>query len=216
MRRFLLLFCTFCLFSSLAVAQVDYHPRIKTVETIQAEQRRVVSQWCRLDFEGARLASGGFGRYADITSIKVLPDSDLFYVVSRYEITRSADEDDVLVVIYQVLGTVSRLSGFTPGRDTFRVAFRTGERDGQRMVTDVAMPVNFVSRTAAADWVRTRIDAATGPDKLLWQRSLDALNQLDPAAKKSASAAQTNHPSAATNVAKPSEAAPKSPSRQSF
>ena len=50
------------------------------------EQRRVVSAYCRLDFQGARLSPEGWERMRNLTMFRENPDFHSFFVVSRYQL----------------------------------------------------------------------------------------------------------------------------------
>src|SRR5512146_2825098 len=141
---FLLLF-----FSLPVIAQLRLH--VRNPEEVYAEQRRVVSSWCRQDFTGVRLNSEGWDRYKTLTNIRDNPDLSTVVIISRYQVgghdPQSISWD--VTVNYVVIGRYERSSGYAPDGGTETVTFRTKDVDGDIVITEVDPASPHVSKKAA-------------------------------------------------------------------
>ena len=154
--------------------------RIKTrsVSELQAEQRGLVGQWCRLDFEGSRLNDGGWKKFDNLTNIKLNPDFSSIYVISRYQVDSPERISMSVPVTYNVIGRYEVGVGYTPMNDTRYVAFKFSDKEGDLQIVDIDPPQPNVSKMVFLAWVKEQLAAAkSDTDKLALQ---NALNQLVP------------------------------------
>ena len=164
---------------SAAFAQLP-NLRIKTrsVSELQADQRALIGQWCRLDFEGARLTDEGWKKFDGATNIKRNPDYSTIYVISRYQMNAPERVSMTATVTYNVIGRYEVGIGYTPITDTRYVDFKFSEKEGDLQIIDVDPPHPNVSKTAFLAWVKEQLVATKNDsDKLALQ---NALNQLVP------------------------------------
>ncbi|MGE5111160.1 MAG: hypothetical protein ACM3JB_09905 [Acidobacteriaceae bacterium] len=173
--RFLLLL----LFFSLPVfAQLRLH--VRNPEEVYAEQRRVVSSWCRQDFTGLRLNSEGWNRYKSLTNIKDNPDQSTVVIISRYQVgghdPQSISWD--VNVNYVVIGRYERSSGYAPDGGTETVTFRTKDVDGDIVITEVDPASPHVSKKAALDWLKQQLASTTSDVEKF--HLANAIKQLEP------------------------------------
>lgn len=164
------------LFCGSAVAQVDYHPKIRTVSELFVEQRRVVGTWCKFDFDGARLSKEGWPKFAPLTLLKSNPEFSSFYIISRYEIEKPETASNTVSVSYFEVGEFRPETGFIPGTHVETVEFTTTEREGELVIRDLSMPQPRVSRQTAIAWLKRQADAATAEaEKFPFEQALKLL-----------------------------------------
>lgn len=158
--------------------------RIKTrsVSELQAEQRGLLGQWCRLDFEGSRLGDSGWKKFDSLTNIKLNPEFGSIYVISRYQIDPPSRVSMSVPVTYNVIGRYEVGIGYTPMNDTRYVDFKFSDKEGDLQIVDIDPPQPNVSKAVFLSWVKEQLAATkSDTDKLALQ---NALNQLLPPAPK--------------------------------
>lgn len=173
--RFLLLLL---FFSLPAFAQLRLH--VRNPEEVYAEQRHVVSSWCRQDFAGLRLTFEGWNRYKTLTNLKNNPDLSTIVVISRYQVGEH-DPQSIswnVNVNYFVIGRYERSSGYIPDGGTESVTFRTKDIDGDILITDIDPALPHVSRKAALDWMKQELASTTSDVERF--HLANAIKQLEP------------------------------------
>jgi hypothetical protein len=118
-----------------------WNPKIRTFEQMSVEQRRLVSAYCRLDFQGARLSPEGWERIRNLSTFRENPDFISIFIVSRYQLIETPTPTHELSVAYVVIGRYEEGAGYTPMPSVRNV--------------DPATP--FVSRKAAIDWLKAKL-----------------------------------------------------------
>ncbi len=183
LNRFSSILLAVCLASPLAFAQTpSYRIRTRSVSELQADQRRLVSQWCRLDWEGTRLNADGWKKFDPLTTMKTNPDYMSVYVVSRYEIQPPDRVSMESTVTYNVLGRFEPGIGYTAEPDSRTVTFKFSDKEGDLQIVSVDPEQPNVSKPIFITWLKTQLAAAkTDIDKLPLQ---SALNQLEPPPQK--------------------------------
>jgi hypothetical protein len=168
------------------LAQSGLRLHVRNPSELFAEQRRVVGTWCRQDYEGTRLAPGGWARYKTLTTLKDNPDSQTIVVVSRYQI----EQHDVqavswnLDVTYFVIGRFEGGSGYVPDERPETVTFRTKDIDGEILITDFDPVYPHLSKKAAIDWMKRELATTTSDVEKF--HLTNALKTLDPTASNAA------------------------------
>jgi hypothetical protein len=169
------------LFSTSLFGQAGFRLHVRNASEVYAEQRRLVGTWCRQDFEGVRLAPGGWERYKALTKLKSNPESQTVLIVSRYQIEQhevqsvSWDVD----VTYFVVGRFERGGGYVADEHPETVTFRTKEIDGDIVVTDVDPVHPHLSKKAAIEWMKRELATTTSDVEKFHLAS--ALKILEPA-----------------------------------
>ncbi len=154
MRRALI--CCLVLTFSLPLLAL-FNPKLRTYDQMAVEQRRVVSAYCRLDFQGARLSPEGWERIKNLSTFHENPDFNSFFIVSRYQLIETTTPSAELSVVYAVIGRYEEGAGYMPMSSTKTVVFETHDRSGELRIIHIDPATPFVSRQAAIGWLKTKL-----------------------------------------------------------
>jgi opacity protein-like surface antigen len=183
MRRCLLCLLLLSLVSVAAMAQLianppSVHLRGRSFSDLQAGQRMLLSNYCRLDFEGARLHEDGWSRFKPYSTLRTNPEFARIMVVTRFDIELPEQPSAVIGVRYQTVGSYDDTEGYTAHTEGSRVDFRIRELEGELMVTEIAPTTPHVSARAAIAWMQKRL-ADPKTSELEQAHLRDALAQLN-------------------------------------
>jgi hypothetical protein len=170
----------FLLITTSVFGQSGLRLKFRNPLELYAEQRRVVGTWCRMDYEGLRLAADGWTRFKPLTNQRDNPDASTIVIVSRYQIAQH-DPQSVswnLDVIYNVIGRYQRSSGYQPESATQTVTYSTKEVDGDLVITEVDPTYPHMSKRAAIEWMKKELATTTSDVEKYYLNS--ALKQLEP------------------------------------
>jgi hypothetical protein len=170
----------FVLFASLAGVAQQKLPNLRlkarSVPELQADQRTLISQWCRFDYEGSRLTDDGWKKLEPVTSIKRNPDFNSIYVISRYQVNPPTRVSMEGTATYTVIGRYELGIGYTPVTDSRYVEFKFAEKDGDLQLVDVDPVQPNVSKPAFIAWLKTQLASTkNATDKLPLQQALDQM-----------------------------------------
>jgi len=155
MRR--LLACCLVLSCSVPVFAL-FNPKIRNFEQTGIEQRRVVSAYCRLDFQGARLSPEGWERIGPLTTFRENPEFNSFFIVSRYQLIENPKPTDELDVAYVVIGRYEDGAGYMPMPASVKnVTFEMRDQKDELRISHIDTPTPFVSRAAALAWLKSKL-----------------------------------------------------------
>ncbi len=163
----------------MASAQMpNYKIHVRTVAELQADERQLTSQWCRLDFEGSRLTDDGWKKFDPLTTIKHNPDYTAIYVVTRYQFNPPERVSMDASVDYNVIGRYEPGIGYTPESGTRTVNFHFSDKEGDLQITDIDPAQPNISKAMMISWLKAQLASAKTPaDKIPLEL---ALNQLAP------------------------------------
>jgi hypothetical protein len=168
-----------------AVAQYqgpNLHIRTRSVAEVQADERSLVGQWCRFDYEGSRLSDEGWKKFDSVTTIKKNPEYSAVYVISRYQMNPSERVSMEASVTYTVIGRYELGVGYTPINDTRDVTFKFSDKQGDFQIVDIDPAQPSVSKLAFLSWVKEQMATTKNPsDKMALEH---AMNQLVPPPQK--------------------------------
>jgi len=192
-RRPLALLFWFVL-TSAALAQLNSAPqpgvslRGHSFGELFAAQKVLLSNYCRLDFEGARLDAAGWNRFKPYTSLRANPEFHRIVIVTRFNIEDPGQPTEELSVNYQTLGFYQEDEGYTALSSSDQVTFRIQEQKGGLLVTEVRPESPHVSPRAAATWMNLRLaDPQTSdPERIHLRDALQQLNKFLPPARPAA------------------------------
>jgi hypothetical protein len=144
------------LLTTSAFAQYRVGPR-------RSEQSRsVVGNYCRMDYEGFRLATESWPRMKPLTTWKENPDFQGFTIVSQYDLL-SANHGlraATVEVQYSVLGHFEPGIGFLAEPRREQVSFRLKDVDSAWKIDELDPPINpHVSRPRAIAWLKSALPA---------------------------------------------------------
>jgi hypothetical protein len=134
-----------------------WNPKIRSFEQMSVEQRRLVSAYCRLDFQGARLSPEGWERIRNLSTFRENPDFISIFIVSRYQLIETPTPTHELSVAYVVIGRYEEGAGYTPMPSMRNVTFETRDQNAELRITRVDPATPFVSRKAAIDWLKAKL-----------------------------------------------------------
>jgi hypothetical protein len=183
MSRRLLSFFFLFVMTAAALAQFgpNSQPSVKlkgrSFADLYASQKVLLSNYCRLDFEGARLEPAGWNRFKPFTSLHSNPEFTRVVVVTRFAVEQPEQPSEQLYADYQSVGTYEEIDGFTASSSSERVRFRVQEQNGVLLVTDIDPATPHVSPRAAIAWMNLRL-ADPKTSELERAHLKDAANQL--------------------------------------
>ncbi|HUO61222.1 MAG TPA: hypothetical protein VMU24_11175 [Candidatus Acidoferrales bacterium] len=169
----------------------------RTVEpaSFDAEQRLAVINYCRLDFDGARLSAQSFDRMRSLLMQAQNAPFESFEVVSRYSVPAPADPSGPVIANYRLIGRWDNRSGWKEGNFIEDVRFDVVQREGAALISNIEPGQPHVSARAALAYLRQRLSLAkTDAEHSMIQKAIDSI---------SATMASTNPVQSSTPAAKP-------------
>jgi hypothetical protein len=165
-------------FGSSSSTQPGVKLRGRSFAELYAAQKVLLSNYCRLDFEGARLESAGWNRFKPYTSLRNNPEFTRVIVVTRFNIENPEQPSEELSASYQAVGYYQEGEGYMPVSSTDQVTFRVQEQNDTLLVTEVHPETPHVSARAALAWMTLRL---ADPKTSELERTLlnDAIRQLN-------------------------------------
>ncbi len=138
----------------------------------------LLSSYCRLDFEGARLQAAGWSRFKPYTSLRANPEFNRVVIVTRFNIETPEQPVEELSATYQTVGFYQEDEGYTAQASSDQVTFRVREQNGDLLVTELRPESPHVSPRAAIAWMNLRLaDPKTSDLERAYLK--DALQQLN-------------------------------------
>lgn len=131
-----------------------------------AEYRQAVFNYCRLDYDGARLTAQGWPRIQPITSWRENPEFKRIAVVTRYLILADMHSDHGRYgfdVQYDISGEYDLAGGYFPDRNRVIVHIDVGESNGDIRVMDTSDLRPFVGQARFVQWLQAQLASATDP-----------------------------------------------------
>jgi hypothetical protein len=165
----------------------------RSFEELYTAQKVLLSNYCRLDFEGARLQPAGWNRFKPFTSLRANPEFTRVIVVTRFSIEAPEQPTESLNTTYQTVGYYEEGAGYTAHSSSDEVTFRMQVQNGDLLVTAVSPETPHVSPRAAIAWMNMRLsDPKTS--ELERAQLKDAVNQLNKLLPQPHPAATTTGP----------------------
>ena len=175
-RRTVVFVCVLFLAGSAFAQLPSLRIKTRSVSELQADQRTLIGQWCRMDFEGARLSSADWTKFDPLTSLKSNPDFSAIYVITRYQMVPPDRVSMQATVSFNVIGRFDVGMGYTPMNDMRYVDFKFAEKDGDLQITDLDPSQPNVSKAAFIAWLKTQIASTSNDlDKLALKNALEQL-----------------------------------------
>jgi hypothetical protein len=170
---------------ALSQAQFDMPLNHPGQDTTPQQVHELVSQYCRLDYEGARLDPQTWAKLESLVSWKTNPDYEHIDVIARYTVEATpvvAHGKSTVKVEYQSLGQFETGVGYSRRAESSKVVEYTvtGE-NGEWRISDAEPNFPHVSRAAMLRWLNEQIGTTQDPNaKNLYQETLRQL-QVQPA-----------------------------------
>ncbi len=188
MRRHLLalLFCSALTSATQAQFSSAPQPSVKlrshSFSDLYAAQKILLSNYCRLDFEGARLEAAGWSRFKPYTSLRANPEFNRVVIVTRFNIETPEQPSEELSASYQAVGFYQEDEGYTARASSDQVTFRVQDQKGDLLVTEVRPESPHVSPRAAIAWITLRLadPKTTDLERAYLKDALQQLNKFLP------------------------------------
>ncbi len=154
----LLLICSACLLA----AQFPIPTNRIEEDTRPAQTRELVSKYCRLDYDGARLDPQAWPKIQPLVRWNSPPDYSQINVITRYSVDSEPTSSHgryTVTVHYHLLGVYDLTTGYAPEPPgpTQDVAFTvTSENTGWR-IADAENTFPHPSRAAMLKWLNAKI-----------------------------------------------------------
>lgn len=163
------------------LAQFPVPTQHVTEDTEPAQIHELVSKYCRLDYEGARLDSQAWPKFGSIVWWKSNPDYTQIDVVARYSVDIPPDATKgkyVVTVHYRLLGVYDLTTGYVrePQVSNQNVDFLVSSENQEWRIADAENTSPHLSRAAMLNWLNKQI--STTQDQAATARYQDALKQL--------------------------------------
>jgi hypothetical protein len=162
--RFLLMVVLLLAPVSLLTAQYPMPVPHVEADTKSADIRELVSKYCRLDYEGARLDGQGWAKIQPLVSWKSNPDYAEVNIISRYtvdpEITESHGKYTV-TVRYRLLASYNLATGYVPEplHAPQNVEFTVTDNKGELRIGGSEETLPHPSRAAMLKWLNEKLNA---------------------------------------------------------
>jgi hypothetical protein len=123
------------------------------------KKRVLISNYCRLDFEGMRLRPDGWNRLKPYVTMRTNPDYSRVVIVSRFDVETPEETAEVLYVNYREVGYYDELDGYAAFATSERVEFHIQEQQhgNEVLVTEISPGMPHVSPRAAIAWMNLRL-----------------------------------------------------------
>jgi len=160
-------------------APMSHVPEPPNVVDTLTKKRVLVSNYCRLDYEGTRLRPDGWNRFKAYTSILVNPKYNGFFIVTRFNVEPPAPSgvDDLYYVNYPTVAYYDDRLGYRASTINERTEIQVEDVDGELRVTHISPEMPHVSPRAAMEWINLRLaDPKTSDDARI--RLKDAAEHL--------------------------------------
>lgn len=173
--------CLFFLFALASAAVAQFGPGVplntpSVIDTV-TKKKILLSNYCRLDFEGARLRPDGWSRLKPYTSMRANPEYSRVVVVTRFTV-EDPQGGALLYVSFQQVGYYDEVEGYVASPDSDRVEFHVEEHRDEVLVRNVSPGMPHVSPRAAIAWMNMRMaDPKTSDVERAHLK--DAVNQLN-------------------------------------
>ena len=146
-----------------------------------AQVREVVSKYCRLDYEGARLDPQMWPKFQPLVWWHSAPETSKINVIARYTVDADPVENHgkfSVTVHYRLLGTFDPALGYIrEGDGTIQdVYFSVTQENTDWRIADSDNNLPHPSRAAMMKWLTAQIAATQ--DQTLKERYQGALDQL--------------------------------------
>jgi len=166
---------------SLVAAQFDMPLSHAQQDTKSADIRELVSKYCRLDYEGARLGGQGWPKVEPLVSWRTSPEYPEISVISRYTVDPEPAENHgkyTVTVHYRLLGSYNLETGYVrePPDSVQEVNYIVTGTNGEWRISGSDNNLPHTSRAAMLKWLNEKLSASQDePAKTRYQ---EALRQL--------------------------------------
>jgi len=163
------------LVATFASAQFKINPGERSDRN--AEYRQTAANYCRLDFDGARITPEGWNRIQPLTTTRDNPEFKRFLVVNRYQILPDMRHEHgryIFDVQYDVVGEYDLSGGYFGDPTVVIVQVEVTDSNGEVHIAQTSDARPFVGRARFQQWLQSKLNTETDPaTKTMFQSSLD-------------------------------------------
>jgi hypothetical protein len=179
--RRVLLAVIFLINASFSLAQFPVNLNRAEEEAVPARMRELVSKYCRLDYEGARLDPQSWEKVQPLVWWRASPGYTQIDVISRYTVDSQPESSHgkyIVAVHYRLLGIYDLATGYVPEPEatTQDVSFTVTTENTEWRIADSENTSPHPSRAVMLKWLSDKI--STTQDEAAKARYQDALRQL--------------------------------------
>jgi hypothetical protein len=150
-------------------------------DTKSADVRELVSKYCRLDYDAARLDGQGWAKIEPLVMWRTNPEYAEINVIARYTVEpepTSSHDKYTVTVHYRLLGSYNLVTGYVPEPPGALqdVEYTVTDTNGNLRISDSANNLPHPSRAAMLKWLNGKLSAAQ--DEQAKTRYQEALRQL--------------------------------------
>jgi hypothetical protein len=157
-------------------------PDTRSSIDLSSKHRILLSNYCRLDYEGARLRPDGWKRFRPYTSMSANPDYRSLVIVTRFNVETPAQLAELVYVNYQDVGYYDERRGYVASATSERVEFQVEEVNNEVKVAKVSTEIPHVSPRAAIAWMNERLanPKTTDVDRVHLRDAVEQLSKILP------------------------------------
>lgn len=149
-------------------------------DTKSADVHELVSKYCRLDYEGARLDGQGWAKVQPLVSWRTNPEYAEINVISRYTVDTdppSSHGKYTVTVHYHLLGSYNLSTGYAREAGSVQtVEYTVTDTKGDLRITDSENGLPHPSRATMLKWLNDKLSATQ--DETAQKRYQDGLRSL--------------------------------------
>ncbi len=192
MRRHTVLLAVFMLVIlspfSRSFAQIRLNPGDRSARF--AEYRSVAANYCRQDYDGARLSPEKWARIQGLTAWRENPEFHMFSVVTRYQILPDVEivgGRHIVSVQYDIAGRYDLREGYLPDPGQVTIQYELEEIGGVIKIGNREPPRPFVGGPRFLQWIQAKLNDEKDPaSRALLEASIRRFQEQT--SKKTASA----------------------------
>lgn len=150
-------------------------------DALPAQMRELVSKYCRLDYEGARLDPQSWAKIQPLVWWRTRPEYTQIDVVSRYTVDSEPASNHgkyIVEVHYRLLGIYDLATGYVPEPEgtTQNVSFTVTTENTEWRIADAENTFPHPSRAVMLKWLTDKIGSTQ--DEAAKTRDQEALKLL--------------------------------------
>lgn len=159
-------FAVVAVLASFASPQANLRLGTSERTTRASESRQVIGNYCRLDYDGARLIPENWNRIQPFTGWRDNPDFRRIAVVVRYQISSEPRFEHgrfIYDVTYDLSGEYDLTGVYFAEPSRITTQIEVGDTNGDLRVLETSSPRPFVGRPRFQQWLQTKLNSETDP-----------------------------------------------------
>ncbi len=149
---------------SRSFAQIRLNPGDRAV--LLARYRSIVANYCRQDYDGARLSPEKWARIQPLTTWRENPEFQAFSVITRYQVlpdVESAGSRYIVSVQYDIAGRYDMHEGYLPDPGQVTIQYELEEIGGAIRISNREPLRPFVGGPRFLQWIQAKLNDEKDP-----------------------------------------------------